>query len=289
VKKSFNEFRAMTPAAEENLWSGGLFAFDTSVLLDLYDASIPTRNAFLGTLKPLKGQLWLPHQVGVEFYNNRQRIIGHLESKFQQAAGPILKLSKAIDETRKWLKSRRPDVAATAEPLLTSASTAIESCCVVLKDCNPIRQVDHDPLLDEVHQLFDGAVGPPFERHRLIQLYEEGRVRFELKVPPGFQDSQKGDVRQYGDFLMWIQLIEKATIAKKPVALVINDSKGDWWLNSTRGLPRPELVREMRLEAEQPFKLYKPDQFQVRAEKHFALKHQATVAAELQALSDTRG
>ena len=45
--------------------------FDASALLDLYRMTRTTREEFLSILDRLKDRVWLPHQTGLEYYDNR--------------------------------------------------------------------------------------------------------------------------------------------------------------------------------------------------------------------------
>lgn len=98
----------------------------------------------------------------------------------------------------------------------------------------------------------------------LNKRYQEGRKRYDLKIPPGYEDDNKKDnANQYGDLIMWFQTIDKAGEIGKPVILITDDRKEDWWYKiygKTIG-PRPELINEFKEKTGMMFYLYQAGQF----------------------------
>lgn len=87
--------------------------------------------------------------------------------------------------------------------------------------------------------------------------------RYQNKIPPGYKDARKGGDQQYGDLILWLQVIDQAKESGKPIVFVTDDRKDDWWLNfkgKTIG-PLPELIDEIRQEANVLFHMYTPDLF----------------------------
>ena len=70
-------FEFYKPNEEElkEAWNEGIFSFDANVLLNLYRYSTKTTTELLGILKHLEPQLWLTHQAGFEYLNNRLHVI----------------------------------------------------------------------------------------------------------------------------------------------------------------------------------------------------------------------
>ena len=104
--------------------------------------------------------------------------------------------------------------------------------------------------------------------HRLKNEFEEpvkeGQKRYENGVPPGYRDAKnKEGVDKYGDFLIWNEIFEKAKAVEKPIIVVTDDVKDDWWqeFHGAKVGPRPELVEEMLEYASQRFYLYTLSQF----------------------------
>gem|GEM_PF-6497926 len=75
-------------------------------------------------------------------------------------------------------------------------------------------------------------------------MYKAGEERFKKNIPPGYKDAGKSKngedthfyydglhyERQYGDLILWKQLISKANIPEiEAVIFITDDSKEDWW------------------------------------------------------------
>ncbi len=50
------------------LWSNGLFVVDSNVLLNIYGYRPTTRARWMDTLIQLRDNLWIPHQVALEYH-----------------------------------------------------------------------------------------------------------------------------------------------------------------------------------------------------------------------------
>ncbi len=126
-----------------------------------------------------------------------------------------------------------------------------------------------DYIREKITQLFDGKVGKKLDEKRLATIYQEGPKRYEQKIPPGFEDVQKGGTRQFGDLVIWNEILEKAKASEHPIIFVTSDTKEDWWWKQgqfTVG-PRPELVQEVAGFAKVAFYMYNVERFVNEAQK----------------------
>lgn len=100
-------------------------------------------------------------------------------------------------------------------------------------------------------------------------LLERAKLRYEKKVPPGYMDAEKPEPERYGDYILWLEIIERSRDTNLPVILVVDDRKEDWWYRcagKTFG-PRPELVKEFCDNTGKRFHMYTPDTFLEHANK----------------------
>jgi hypothetical protein len=60
------------------------------------------------------------------------------------------------------------------------------------------------------------------------------------------RSNKPDDTDQYGDLVLWLQLLDHAKGEERPIILVTDDAKEDWWreVRGERLGPRPELVHE---------------------------------------------
>ena len=81
MKSQFPGYYRPTQAEFKELWNDCIFILDTNVLLNLYRYDEATRNDFLVTLEYVKDRLWIPHQVALEYQENRNQVIKSEEKR----------------------------------------------------------------------------------------------------------------------------------------------------------------------------------------------------------------
>jgi hypothetical protein len=118
-----------------------------------------------------------------------------------------------------------------------------------------------------VTELFDGKVGGSYKQEEYKDIYKKGKDRYDAQIPPGYMDKSKkpDDTDQYGDLVLWLQLLDHAKVEQRPIILVTDDGKEDWWreIRGEKLGPRPELVDEFMAATggEKWFYMYSTEQF----------------------------
>jgi hypothetical protein len=263
MKSAFPGYYPLTSAEMQAIWNECFFVPDANVLLNVYRYSEETTSAFLLILTSLKERLWLPHQVGLEFQRNRRTVIAKQVSAFQditkQLDGAKNAIEKSFSEYSKHPTLKGVDYIPRIDELFKTIKEELAE-----KNRVHPKLLDNDDLYPKLSELFEGQVGPPFNSQRLDDIYKTGEIRYSRFVPPGYADAkEKPGNEKYGDFVVWLQIIEYAKVTKKPVILITDDAKEDWWLKfkgKTLG-PRPELIQEMLDEAGVRFHIYSTDEF----------------------------
>lgn len=261
----------------DRMWEEGLFILDANVLLNLYRYSDETRGELVAVLHGIKERLWLPYQAANEFLTRRLDVIHQKRKDYEKLCEG---LEEARDEVEDKMKRLHRDQVVEAEDLVKKVRRALDELLAHLeKRGEGLPDESNSPDDDEVWRILDelflGRIGNPYSSERRKKLLEEGRRRYEDRVPPGYMDQDKdkgkddrdGGERRFGDFLVWCQILDKAEQEKRPVVFVTDDRKEDWWWKShgkTIG-PRPELVEEARHKAGVLFHMYRPDRFMAEA------------------------
>jgi hypothetical protein len=291
MRKHFAAYYRPSPAEFATLKADAVVSLDANVLLNFYRYSDETRDQFAQILERLKSRLWLTHQAAKEFQANRALVIAEQRQV-------LVETLKALKEARDQLGAKVKDIYrsspsdevskrwASVEGALDSLTTHIEDC--EKKAILPTADLDDDPIWRLMTDLFDGRVGDPYEPDDLQRHLEAGKTRYAKLTPPGHADATKTGDKPYGDWLVWRQLLDHAVAEARPVLLVTDDRKEDWWLrvkSRTIG-PRPELIDEMAHEAGQAFYLYRPEQFLTVFE---ASGEAIKEAAALQPIDDAPG
>ncbi|GGN37047.1 MULTISPECIES: PIN-like domain-containing protein [Marinomonas] len=254
--------------SQENLrdvWDSCIFVFDANILLNLYRYSDTTRNEFLRLLDRIKDRVWLPHRAAEEYLNNRLTVIGQQEQSYDSTIKSIGSLKSDLDNAR-----QHPFV---SEKTMLKVDAIFNMLCEELSQNKEVhtRRISNDEIKDSIAKIFENRVGQPFKKEKLEQLIIEGEHRYKQKIPPGFKDGSKSKdteifaekCREFGDLIVWKQVLERSIEVDKGIVLVTDDKKEDWWekfKGKTVG-PRPELVKEFKDNANNTFHMYQADRF----------------------------
>jgi hypothetical protein len=147
-----------------------------------------------------------------------------------------------------------------------------------------------DNLAEQFKNHFQTYSG--FSFHEIMKIIELGEIRYRNSIPPGYLDKEeKIGQQRYGDLIIWKQIIELAKEKQKPVVLIINDSKEDWWVheaNRKTKSPRYELIKEIYDEANVEFWMYSTKDFLFKSNEFIDSKLANDVLEEVKKRSKTR-
>lgn len=276
------------PTAEQlaEIWQNCIFSFDANILLHIYCYTPSTRERFFDIIQQLKERIWIPHQAAYEYQRNRVYVI----ADYLKAYGEIDKiLSKNFHDLKnEIIKNYKRHPYIKTQEILEDIEQAIESAKSKLKlvrDEHP-NYLDRDDLREVLADLLEGKVGRPYSPEELENIYQQAEKRFSYKQPPGYKDAGKPIPRNYGDVVLWFQLIDCAKIQQKPLIFVTDDNKEDWWLkyDGESLEPRPDLVQEILAEVGSEtfqFYMYRSDQFMDYAEKFLGLPDRPEAVKEV--------
>lgn len=274
MKTTFSEFYKYSEDEIVNIWDNCIFVFDTNVLLDLYRYSKKTSDEFLKILEIIhtKEQVWMPHQVGLEFNERRIQIISDLDKSYDAIKGIIIDGFRGVqNEIDKKYHKEHPFI--NLEEIGLKINKCVEDVSEMITKCkeNHPDWFNEDEILKTLTRIFEKNVGKEYTNDKKSEIFIEGKTRYLNKIPPGYEDSQKGEERQFGDLIMWFQIIDKATESKKPIVFVTRDKKEDWWWKQSGKTigPRYELKREIREKANAQFCMYSSEKFLEYASKYF--------------------
>lgn len=277
-----------------------LIAFDTNILLNLYRYEKSISDDIINQIKSLKEnvffELWLPHQVALEFNLNRKNVIKNqeravnlIESKFRSFKKDIKGLSTVGGKNSEL------------HPLKDELISPFNDIDKIIKSHLPKGNNSRgkDSVVKVVYELFDGIVGDSYTDEEMTMIDREGEHRYQHNIPPGFEDDAKESVysysgikvnAKYGDFILWKQLIDKAILEKLTVVLVTGDEKDDWQCKEF-GRVRPELITEFKLKTGQEFFALTLPNFQRLFDKKLKHKLSPHTTTEITALTkkDSKG
>jgi len=286
MKNLFPGYHRPTEEEFQQMWQECIFAFDANMLLNIYRYTPETQEVFFVILEHLKDRIWIPHQAAYEYSKNRTVVIegqlknyDEIESLLDDA---YAKLAQQLATYKRHVSVNIGDVLDSIRSGITKAKESLENN----KQHHPDLS-SSDPLGDRISALLDGKVGPEFNSAKLVKIYEEAELRFRLLKPPGFKDAKgKEYPDKYGDVVMWFQLIEYAKTQRKPIILVTDDRKDDWWQKDKGETvsPRPELINEIQNEARINFYMYPSEQFIKYARQFLKLDVHQTAIQEVESV-----
>tara|TARA_R110001599_G_scaffold280950_1_gene482524 strand:+ start:2327 stop:3676 length:1350 start_codon:yes stop_codon:yes gene_type:complete len=300
MKNIFKGFHNVEQEKLEQLWKNDktLFVFDANVLLNLYGYAIQTRNDFFKILDSISSNIWIPYHAGLEYQRRRLTVIKNEKSVFNEIESNLDKIQNVFngDFEQLALKRRFPKLFENTEKLEKEIKKSIVSYKKSVAHWNNEQPCvrSHDSIRDKINDLFENKVGDKPENQEWLEaLYKEGAERFKNKIPPGFKDAGKAKKdedthfyydgltyeRQFGDLIIWKQLIEKSQAKEiNNVVFVTDDAKDDWWfkINSNGKKvvgPLAELQAEIYSESNiDAFHMYSTSMFMKDGESYMEIK-----------------
>ena len=294
MKKKIFEYYKPSDKDLDVLWKKCLFIFDTSVLINLYEFSPKVRDEFLDILKKNSDRIWIPHQVAKEYQWRRPFAIREQRVIHQQLRNEFLEIQdKIIQDIEKSIQYH-PFIDKTQ--LEDEVKKLFSNLIAYLKKCeeNYPDLIKSDIVGEKIDSLFDGKVGTECDDSELQKIYTDGAKRYAQKIPPGFADKDaKDNFKQYGDLILWHQIIRHSISSKKPVIFVTNDQKNDWWFIYFQEKPfekeilspRPELIKEFFEKTQNSFYMYNPSDFMEASRKYLKQKVSDGAIKEVQNVS----
>lgn len=302
MRDHFSEFYSPSKEQFDELLAGGLIVLDANVLLDLYRTPTDARGQFLEILERVKDRLWIPYQAGLEFHRNRAKVISDKGKNISEILSTAAKSFSDIKNDVTALDIDKYGLGIESKPLLAEleqVQTKLSEAIGKIHDAQ-LEMAKSDPIQEKLFDLYAEKVGPgPKDQAELTSLIADGEKRYEDKIPPGYEDQGKSKnpndayffhngikyERRFGDLIFWRQIIAHLKTNKcDKVILVSSEKKEDWWriLDGKRFGPHPELIQEMRREAEVSiFWMYPPDQFMRYAAQQANVDVSETALAEV--------
>ncbi|EMX9090318.1 DUF4935 domain-containing protein [Klebsiella oxytoca] len=281
-----------------------IFIFDTNIFLTLYRCEEETRNQFFEIWKKVKDKCWFPHHVCLEYQRNRLSVIkgsrDSLNAIPNKIKNTINDLKKEIyGNTHSQTISRYSKLRNEIDNLFEKIDNNINS---FISDSIDVRneKIDffnsHDVIRDEIDSLTEGKIGPAPASQKIIEaLNKEGKIRYQYKMGPGYEDSTDkknnfyafNGIRydaEYGDYYVWSQILDYAQSSDEiNIVYVTNDAKSDFFYKldgKIRG-PNESLTSEIKNRGVKEFILQNLDTFLHHAKTHLNVQIEQETITEL--------
>ena len=249
--------------------------FDTSALLQLLvyteRGQIEINTIFDSYLS---GRLWLPGHVLFEFYKNKNTYLKIAQDKYEALVSGhdgnyIKKIKDSFTHAQSTYKNQ---ITALKDALknpqkhpslqldnLTSVEDTYKVICsdleiflsklIKLENELSTKSEEQKQLLSsrfhtrarQILSFFE--FGNEYPLSKMLTIANEGKLRYEESIPPGYKDNQKIGIQKYGDLIIWKQTIDHSIENHSNIIFVTQDNKEDW-IDKDINKPRYELLNE---------------------------------------------
>lgn len=218
---------------------------DTSVFLDLARYSSNTSKIILYIFNIYREFFWIPNQVLKEYEKNREKVFGDAKKRYKNVEN---KLERILKETNSKINSSLINsyryhyiknegfLNKINEELSEVKTKIVKSYKDNIGDdyeenINTLKDIEKD-LKDFVEILKnDGQVGDKIDTKRILEIINEGELRYKYNIPPGYKDNKKEGIDKFGDLFIWKEILNLPTIMREinEFIFLTSDEKEDWW------------------------------------------------------------
>lgn len=236
-----------------------LIVLDTTILLELYRKPANISLDIIKAFKEIADRIYVPRQVYDEYLGNYHKVSGDAKNKYQKVGTELSPLLTKLQEkiTSRTTEYRKHDYTDITK-LQSDLGEKIEEIRNILEDYENGHRKEiernkdflrYDKVKEFVDLLMEqGNVGMSIPFSKKLLILQEGEIRFENLIPPGYEDYKKDGAARYGDLFIWKNIIDVAKEKNVNILFVCNDVKEDWW-EKDRETPielRRELLEEFK-------------------------------------------
>lgn len=219
---------------------------DTNILNHIFSQQINDGARILALLKKFKNKLWIPYTVYEEFNQINfeklkqdrkkefKKISANLKNEYSNFIQKITSISNEIKSKGffEWDNFVDSHIQKLNEDFKKKEKEMGD-----IKENEYIEKLSN--LIEEVLQLLadllsNGQMGTGFTVEEILQISQEGKIRYELLIPPGFSDSGKKGIQKYNDLFIWKEIIRFASESAGGQFIFLTDDfkEGNWWENT---------------------------------------------------------
>lgn len=271
---------------EANLWESAILVFDTCALLDFYYMTKENQEIIADILKSMSTRIWLPAHVYYEFKKNQNN--ARMKPISEKYSDRDLQNNKLIDDLNSYINQweRKYYHPFVSDRNLTKIKDIVDDITPKIAEIKTLVAKEYQKRKKEISEIVtDDKLGScidklpkgvPFSFSEIKQIVSEGAYRYKNEIPPGYKDAlAKSGIRQYGDLIIWKEIIRFAKEHNTDVIFISNDVKADWIivdesdkckkqekpLKEELGNPRRELLAEFEEDTGHKIWFYQTSKF----------------------------
>lgn len=243
----------------KNIWNNALIVVDSNILLNFYRYSEDTRNKIFKILEKLKPRLWIPYQVGKEFFNNKNKVMVNSYKEYEIL---LSSLKQKIQEAKEENNKRKNNQLKCKNEINNILDKSINEIEILLKKEKNIKKpkFEKNSVDEKILELFNNSIGEPIVDSEYEEMKTEGLRRFKEQIPPGYKDDGK---EENGDYYIFYSFMKKAKEENKDIIFITDDVKEDWFniINGEKHGGRNEILNEFYKETGKLLIIYTSDGF----------------------------
>lgn len=243
----------------KNIWENSIIVVDSNILLNFYRYSEETRNNIFKILEKLKNRLWIPYQVGKEFFDNKNKVMVNSYNEYD-TLNTLLR--KKIQEAKEETNKRKNNQLNCKTEINNTLDTTMKQIEEMLNNekISKKPKFEKNAIERKMLELFNDSIGEKITGDEFEKIKKEGIKRFEQEIPPGYKDEQK---EENGDYYIFYSMIKEAKAKNKDIIFITDDVKEDWFniINGEKHGGRSELLNEFYKESNQLLIIYTSDGF----------------------------
>ena len=149
----------------KRIWKDAIIVVDTNILLNLYRYSEPARETMVNIFKNVKDRMWIPYQVGKEFFKNKDKVIFETLDEYDKLLNTLLThINKAKEEVN-HKKDNRLKAKETINDVLDKDIKQIEQ--LLKREQGEKKQIlSEDKIEKVVLEIFNHNIGIDFSKIR---------------------------------------------------------------------------------------------------------------------------
>ena len=217
-----------------------LIVLDTNVLLELYRQPANISLDVISALKRILNNIYIPRQVYDEYLKNYHKICGDEKKKYKKVTEELSdSLKKLQNDIAKKIGEYRKHNYTDISKLQNDLNEKIKDIQNIITNFEKshheeiqlnIDFLENDKVKEFIDLLYNqGNIGEKIIFSKKLLILQEGQIRYDNLIPPGFRDSAKVGEAKYGDLFVWKDIIAIAKEKNTNIIFVCNDTKEDWW------------------------------------------------------------
>lgn len=217
-----------------------LIILDTNIFLELYRQPANISLDIIEALKQVIDNLFIPRQVYDEYIRNYQAVCGGEKKKYQKVSKELSESTRKLqDDILTKITEYRKHNYTDISQLQNDLNEKISNIQDIIKTFEKNHQAEKKLSLDFLNNdkvkefvdllVYSGKVEQPLQFSKKLSILQEGQVRFDNLIPPGYMDREKNGADKYGDLFIWKSIMKVAKDSNSNIIFVCNDTKEDWW------------------------------------------------------------